>query len=306
MASWQAHALDLIMRAQVKWRLREGISIEHARAVLAGAKLAVPPGITFRADTIGGIRGEWAEAATPARGTLLYLHGGGYFACSPQTHRPITAGYAARGFAVFTPDYRLAPEHPYPAAIEDAEAAWNGLLAAGHEAKSLVVSGDSAGGGLTLALLLTLRDKGAALPAAAGLLSPWTDLAITGASITANAQREAMFRASGLHQAAAAYLAGAEAKTPLASPLYADLAGLPPLLIHAGDREVLRDDSTRLAASARAAGVPVTLRIWPVVPHVWQLATFVPETRASLDEMAAFLHAAREASQGRLGGVVRV
>jgi acetyl esterase/lipase len=297
MSSWQAHALDLIMRAQIKWRLREGISIEQARAVLDGTKLAAPPGVTYRPDTIGGLPGEWAEAATPKRGTLLYLHGGGYFACSPQTYRPITGAYAKRGFAVFTPDYRLAPEHPYPAAIEDAEAAWNGLLAAGHDAGSLVVSGDSAGGGLTLALLLTLRDKGAPLPAAAALLSPWTDLAITGASMTTNAGREAMFRASGLHQAAAAYLAGAEAKTPLASPLYADLAGLPPLLIHAGDREILRDDSTRLAAAARAAGVPVTLRIWPVVPHVWQLAIFVPETRESLDEMAGFLHAARDAAE---------
>jgi acetyl esterase/lipase len=212
----------------------------------------------------------------------------------------LTAAYAQRGFSVFVPDYRLAPEHPFPAAIEDAEAAWNGLLAAGHAPESLTISGDSAGGGLCLALLLSLRDKAAALPAAAALFSPWTDLAGTGTSVQDNAGRDAMFWAPGLMRAASFYLGATDACAPLASPLYADLAGLPPLLIHAGAREILRDDSTRLAERAMAAGVTVDLQVWPVVPHVWQLVQFVPEARQSLDSAAAFLRRhARAAPQAQ-------
>ena len=296
MASWQAHTADLIMRVQVKRplsRLKGDTDILKARAALQGGALPAPATVTFRPDTVGGIAGEWAESQkSPATATLLYLHGGGYFACSAKTHRPIAAAYANRGFAVFTPDYRLAPEYPYPAAIEDAEAAWNGLAALGHAPNSLTISGDSAGGGLALALLLTLRDKAQLLPAAAALLSPWTDLAATGASVKTNHSREALLWGPGLMKGAEIYLNGADPKSPLASPLYANLAGLPPLIIHVGDREILRDDSLRLAELARAAGVRVELRVWPVVPHVWQLAQFVPEARESIRLMAEFLHAA--------------
>jgi acetyl esterase/lipase len=304
MASWQAHFLDLFMRVQVKRRLRhEQTDIALVRRVLSGGKLPVPAGVSFHDDVVGGIKGEWVSGQGTPKATLLYLHGGGYFACSPRSHRPITSAYAQNGFSLFVPDYRLAPEHPFPAAIEDAEAAWNGLLSAGHAADELTVSGDSAGGGLTLALLLTLRDKGAPLPAAAALLSPWTDLAATGASIRGNARREAMFTESGIRTCSQLYLAGQDPKNPLASPVYADLKGLPPLLIHAGDREMLRDDSTRLAERARAAGVSVELRIWPVVPHVWHLAQFVPESRESMRLLSLFLlshvpstHMARQAA----------
>jgi acetyl esterase/lipase len=289
MASWQAHFLDLWMRVQVKRPLRGQTDIDQVRRILAGGKLPIPPDIRFRDDVIGGITGEWVDGPGTPKATLLYLHGGGYFACSPRTHRPITAAYAAHGFSVFVPDYRLAPEYPFPAAIEDAEAAWNGLLAAGYAANALTVSGDSAGGGLTLALLLTLRDKGAAMPAACALLSPWADLAATGASIRGNARRDAMFTEEGILNCAQLYLNGQDARTVLASPVFADLQGLPPLLIHAGDREMMRDDSTRLAEHARAAGVPVELRLWPVVPHVWQLVQFVPEARQSMRLLAQFL-----------------
>jgi acetyl esterase/lipase len=294
MSSWQAHFLDLWMRVQVKRPLRGQTNIDQVRRVLAGGALPIPPGIKFRDDIVGGITGEWVTAPGTPKATLLYLHGGGYFACSPRTHRPITAAYAKRGFSVFVPDYRLAPENPFPAAIEDAQAAWNGLLAAGHAANALTISGDSAGGGLALALLLTLRDKGAAMPAAAALLSPWTDLAATGTSIRGNARRDAMFTEEGIRNCSQLYLAGQDLKTPLASPVFADLKSLPPLLIHAGDREMLRDDSTRLAERARAAGVAVDLRLWPVVPHVWQLAQFVPEARESMRLLSDFLlsHAA--------------
>jgi monoterpene epsilon-lactone hydrolase len=286
MASLQAHALDLILRYRFKRRVRGEVDLQRARDILAGSTLPVPYDVTFRADDVGGIAGEWAEAPGQCSGTLLYLHGGGYFACSPRTHRPITAAYAQRGFSVFVPEYRLAPEHPYPAAIEDAVAAWQGLLARGHAPQSLSLSGDSAGGGLALALMLTLRDKGRAPPSAAALLSPWTDLSLSGSTIRSNARRDAMFTLQGFINCAGLYLGGTDPKTPYASPLFADLQGLPPMLIHVGEREMLREDSTRVAQKAAA-----TIKIFPVVPHVWQLAQFVPEARTSLDELSAFLQA---------------
>lgn len=291
MASLQAHALDLLLRGTVKRRLRGVRKVEDARHALQGGNLPAPAGITFTEGLIGGIPGEWATSGAPGGIVLFYLHGGGYFACSPRTHRPITGAYARRGFDVFAPDYRLAPEHPFPAAVEDAEAAWQALVEEGHPADSIVLSGDSAGGALCLALMITLRDKAAELPAAAALFSPWTDLAATGASVTANARRDAMFWGPGMASGAGFYLGETPATNPIASPHYADLRGLPPLLIHAGEREMLRDDSVRLAERARAAGVTVDLRVWPVVPHVWQLAQFVPEARESLDQAASFLKA---------------
>ena len=297
MASLQAHLIDLLFRVQIKRRLAGITDLPTARAVLQGAPMPIPAGTSYEPATVGGIAGEWVrgEGRGPVP-TLLYLHGGGYFACSPQTHRPITAAYARLGFAVFVPDYRLAPEHKFPAALEDAEAVWNGLLALGHTAQSLSLSGESAGGGLSLALLLSLRDKGLFLPAAAALFSPWTDLACTGQSITTNLKRDAMFWAPGLKEAAGFYVTEAERTAPLASPHYAELAGLPPLLIHVGERELLRDDSTRLAERARAAGVEVDLRVWPVVPHAWQIVQFIPEARQSIRAAADFLrrHAASD------------
>jgi len=277
------------MRFRVKRGLKGLIDVAEARRVLAGAELPVPIGVTYRPDVVGGIEGEWVSAPGAPKATLLYLHGGGYFACSARTHRPITAAYAKHGFSVFVPEYRLAPEHPYPAAIEDAEAAWNGLLELGHAAGALTVSGDSAGGGLTLALLLTLRDKRVALPAAAALLSPWADLAGTGASMRDNAKRDAMFTVEGFANCSSLYLGGRDPTLPLASPVFADFTGLPPMLVHVGAREMLLDDSRRVAERAASAGVAVELRVWPVVPHVWQLAQFVPEARESMNQLAAFL-----------------
>ena len=302
MASLQAHFLDLMFRTQVKPKMKGISDVITVRRRMESGSLPPPKGVTFTPGTVGGVAGEWARAdgAAPSA-TLLYLHGGGYFACSPRTHRPFSGTYARHGFAVFVPDYRLAPENPFPAAVEDAEAAWHGLVELGHAPDTLTVSGDSAGGGLSLALMLTLRDKSHKLPAAAALFSPWTDLAATGASVISNAKREAMFWAPGLVRGGETYLGGASAENPIASPHYADLHGLPPLLIHVGDREILRDDSTRLAEHAREAGVEVELRVWPVVPHVWQLAQFLPEARQSLQAAVAFLkrHAAQQPAKAQ-------
>ncbi len=297
MASWQSHVLVFILKLRVKRKLKDVVDIDQARKELVTIKFTIPKGVQVKPGALGGVAGEWVQAdRNVVAQTLLYLHGGGYFVCSPQTHRPITTAFAKRGFRVFAPDYRLAPEHPFPAAVEDAVAAYRGLIATGVPAETITIAGDSAGGGLALALLLSLRDAGDALPAAAMLFSPWTDLAATGASLVSNDARDAMFHGDGIRRSTDVYLNGADPRTPLASPLYADLHGLPPLMIHAGSYEVLLDDSTRLAERARQAGTPVQLRLWPVVPHVWQLFPWIPEATESMDEAGRFLAAAGSAA----------
>ncbi|HYD19433.1 MAG TPA: alpha/beta hydrolase, partial [Patescibacteria group bacterium] len=278
--SWQARVFSFILRQTFKRRLAAARDAMQARAVLNSGRLGMPGGVRVSSASLGGIAGEWLESPHSNGITLLYLHGGGYFACSPRSHRAVTGFYARQGFRVFVPDYRLAPEHPFPAAVEDAEAVYAALVDSGIDPRRVVLSGDSAGGGLSLALLLRIRERGLPMPAAAALFSPLTDLAATGASITRNDARCAMFRGARIAIGASFYLNGADPRTPLASPLYADLHGLPPLLVHVGADEVLLDDSTRLAERAQAAGVEVALRIWPDVPHVWQLFhRYIPEGR---------------------------
>ena len=290
MASLQAHIAVWFTKWRVKRRLKNCRDYRVARRILRPLPYKVPASVRITAAQVNGIPGEWVESQPSTGGVLLYLHGGGYFGCSPETHRPITVWFALHGFRVFAPNYRLAPENPFPAAVDDAAAAYRGLLAEGQPPDRIVVAGDSAGGGLALSLMLVLRAAGTPLPAAAALFSPWTDLAATGESIRANSKRCAMFHGPDIGPSARYYLADADPRSPLASPLYADLSGLPPLLIHVGSDEVLRDDSTRLAGKARAAGVSVELKIWPVVPHAWQLAPHqIPEARQSLREATEFL-----------------
>jgi acetyl esterase/lipase len=294
MASWQAHLAVWMVRWRVKRRLRGAPDYRMARKILRPDPYRVPANVRVSPAKVGGVPGEWVGSAADtltaaAPNLLLYLHGGGYFGCSAETHRPITAFYARNGFRVFAPDYRLAPENKFPAALEDAVAVYRALLAEGACAQRIFVSGDSAGGGLAICLMLALRETSAPLPAAAAVFSPWTDLAATGDSIRTNAKRCAMFHGADIAPSARYYLGDVDPKTPLASPLYADLRGLPPILIHVGQDEVLRDDSTRLAERARAAGVRVELKVWPVVPHAWQLALRqVPEAAQSLREATAF------------------
>jgi epsilon-lactone hydrolase len=291
MASWQAHVSAWVVKWRVKRKLRGVRDYRVARKILRPDPYKVPASIRISPAQVGGVPGEWVEGPAATKTVLLYLHGGGYFACSAQSHRPITVGFALHGFRVLAPDYRLAPENQFPAAVDDAVAAYRGLLAEGHLPGSIVVAGDSAGGGLTLSLLLALREAGTPLPAGVALFSPWTDLAATGESIITNADRCAMFHGPDIGLSARYYLGEMDPRHPIASPLYADLKGLPPLLIHVGEDEVLRDDSTRLAERAKEAGARAELKIWPVVPHAWQLAPhMIPEARQSLRESAAFLH----------------
>jgi monoterpene epsilon-lactone hydrolase len=292
--SWQNTVLSLLLRWRMKRHAKGEPDPVRMRAVMAkGLRAAtVPTGWRLRQTTEPPLVGDWIERADGAAArTLLYFHGGGYFACSPATHRPLTLALAAAAEArTFVPVYRLAPEHRFPAAVEDAVAAYRRVIALGTPASRLVVGGDSAGGGLALAALLSLRDAGDALPAGAVLFSPWTDLAATGASVVSNARRDVMFHGGSIAKGARVYLGDTPATHPLASPLYADLRGLPPLFIQASDSEVLLDDSTRLAAKAAAAGVAVDFTAWHGLPHVWQVfASMLPEARAALAEAAVFV-----------------
>ena len=292
MPSWQSYVVHPVLLMFVKRKLAKAFTPFEARAAFGKHPQQAVPGASFTAESVGDIRGEWARGKAPAVGAMLYLHGGGYFACSPTTHRPITGGFAVRGFAVFAPAYRLAPEHPFPAAVEDALACYRALLAL-HGAGRLVVAGDSAGGGLALATLMAARDAGCAMPAGLVLFSPWTDLAATGASIQANAARESMLVGTRIPEVAALYLQGTQPKTPLASPLYGDLSGLPPTLIQVSDREILLDDSTRVAEKINAAGGRATLSVWPNLPHAWQISqSFLPEARQALTQAADFASSA--------------
>ncbi|QGM47615.1 alpha/beta hydrolase [Methylocystis heyeri] len=286
---------DAFLRKRVGPRLAKAASLkEAARALELNLPCSVPPG-GFRAERIAGVAGEWAgEAGAPI---LLYLHGGAYFAGSPKICRPVTAAFAARGFCVFAPAYRLAPRHPFPAALEDAKAVLSALT---ERSDRIFLAGDSAGGGLALSLLVARRDAGESLPLAAALFSPWTDLAVAGASIKENEGADPLFTRRMLKIAARAYLGQEKADSPLASPLHADLAGLPPLLLHVGSKELLLGDSVELYARAKTAGVDAELSVWENAPHCWQLAAeILPEARDSIDQAADFLRGAlRRSSAG--------
>ena len=300
--SWQSALACWYLRRQFRpATLSAKINVERARALTSKRAWSprVPAGWRLRELYYGDepLHGEWLEplgadrAADNNAPTILYLHGGGYYFCSPRSHRSLVFGLATRArAATLSLDYRLAPEHRFPAALEDALAAYRQLVGSGTLPQSIVIAGDSAGGGLALATLVALRDAGTPLPAGAVLFSPWTDLAATGESIRSNDGADPMFSGQAIGRAAQVYLGDALATNPYASPVYADLRSLPPLFIQAGSTEVLLDDSRRVADNARTAGVPVELQIWPDMPHVWQIFTpFIPEARRALDGAAGFV-----------------
>lgn len=267
-------------------------TIEQTRAGFEqmAAMFPAPAGTKSEKVTANGVPAEWITGpGAEDTGTLLYLHGGGYVIGSINTHRALVAKLSATsGTRALSVDYRLAPEHPFPAAVDDAVAAYRWLLANGAQPETTVIAGDSAGGGLTIATLVALRDAGEPLPAAGVALSPWVDLEGTGNSMSANSGADPIVQKDGLQGMAQAYLAGADPRTPLAAPLYADLAGLPPLLIQVGTAETLLDDATRIAAKAKTAGVDVMLEPWQDMIHVWQLFP-VPEADAAIEQIGQFI-----------------
>jgi monoterpene epsilon-lactone hydrolase len=254
----------------------------------------LPLDVAVEPVRVGSLSAEWLRpAGARADATVLYLHGGGYAIGSTRSHRHLAAATAkAAGMRVLLVDYRLAPEHPFPAALEDAMASYRWLLATGQEAGRVAIAGDSAGGGLTVATLLALRDAGTALPAAGVCISPWVDLTCSALSYQTKAASDPMVKREGVTRMAAWYLAGADPETPLASPLHADLRGLPPLLIHVGSEEVLLDDARHLAERAQAAGVEATLEIWPEMVHVWHwFLGMLDEAQDAVNRIGEFVRA---------------
>ena len=270
------------------------VSVEEMRqgmaAMIGSAQL--PAGLVREPLSVNGVPAEWVSArGAAADRAVLYLHGGGYVLGSIGTHRELAARIsAASGARCLVIDYRLGPEHPFPAAVEDAVKAYRWLLDVGYAPERLAIAGDSAGGGLTMATLVALRDAVLPLPATGVCISPWVDLAGEGESMTTKEAVDPMVTRGPLLMMAKHYLGGADAKTPLASPLWADLRGLPPLLIHVGTSETLLDDSIRLAERARKAGVEVELEAWPEMIHVWHaFAAMLPEGREAIERIGAHL-----------------
>lgn len=251
-----------------------------------------PRDVVTEALQIGQLRGYMITTPSSLQDrSILFLHGGGYRLYGASTYRHFTWRIAQAARArLLAIDYRLAPEHAFPAALEDALSGYDWLVANGSPPHRIGIVGDSSGGGLALALLLKLRDDGKMLPASAAVLSPWTDLALTGASLTANAAADPMLNADDLPEFAADYLAGADPRDPYASPLYGDPSGLPPTLIQVGSDEILRDDAVRMAEKMRRAKCPVELEIWPCMPHAWHLlAPALPEAVSAIAKIGLFL-----------------
>lgn len=256
------------------------------------AQFPVAEDVTIEAIDAGGVPAEWLTPPNAADGrTILYVHGGGYQIGCCQDYREMVPRLARAAEArALTLDYRLAPEHPHPAAIEDAVAAYRWLVASGVEPGRIVIAGDSAGGGLTVATLVSLRDQGEPLPAGGVCISPWVDMEGIGESMTTNAEADPLVKKELIEGMAAGYLQGQDPRSALAAPLYADLTGLPPLLIQVGTIETLLDDSRRLAERARAAGVEVTLEEYPDMPHVWHMfGSFLPEAQQAIDRIGEFV-----------------
>lgn len=287
------------LKGLVRERSKRGeLPLAERRRVMDGnaQQFPMPAGVSVEQADLGGLRAEWhvpegLSGAPETQSTILYFHGGGYVIGSPVSHRHITGRLALDARArILSVDYALAPEHPFPAAVDDGLKAYRWLLDSGRSPRRIAVAGDSAGGGLTLATLLAARDAGLPMPAAASLISPWSDLTCATGSYETRAEADPMITPEGIRELAATYLAGADARNPLASPNLADLRGLPPMLIQVGDDEVLLDDSRDLAARARAAGVDVTLEVAPAMIHVWHaFYQMLPEGRQAIAAMGDYL-----------------
>lgn len=290
MPSIQAKISKILLRVLfANWS--KGPIAEQRRKQESRAKYSpLPPQLVCQPATLDGISAEWLSLPEADSGVMLYLHGGAYNLGSVHASRDLIARLVdATKHKALALDYRLAPENPYPAALEDALAAYRWLLAEGTAPSCILFAGDSAGGGLVVAALVALRDAGLPLPAGAICLSPWVDLTLSGESIRSKAASDPILDAASLGRYAAAYAAQTPLASPLISPLFADLQGLPPMLIQAGTEEILLDDATRLAERAGQAGVSVTLETWDGLFHVFPVMAFLPETRQALQQVSTFV-----------------
>jgi len=291
MSKEQQLELDAVLR-QVPLDLRADVATLRAVFNEVMARVPVAGDVQQKPTTIGGVGAvEVTIQGTHAASVILYLHGGVYVIGSAATSVPLVGDLARRtGAKAITLDYRLAPEHPYPAAVEDAQTAYEGLLGQGIDPGQIALAGESAGGGLAVATLLALRDAGTPLPSCAFLMSPYADLTLSGDTILTKQAVDPILTADGLRLRVPDYVVGADASDPHISPVFGDLSGLPPLLIQVGSHEILLSDALRLAARAATDDVPTTLEVTPGVPHVFQgFAAVLDEGDAALDQASAFL-----------------
>lgn len=268
------------------------VSIAKRRAAMEAVAFRIASDIEVETATVDELHAQWLRAPQiTGPHTVLYLHGGGYVMGSCNTHRALGGAISrAAGAAVLLPEYRLAPEAAFPAAVDDAVACYRWLLARGHEPAHLAIAGDSAGGGLTAATLIALRKESLPMPAAAVCISPWSDLTCNAGSYRTRAAADPMITPQDIAEMAAHYLQGADPESPLASPNFADLRELPPLLIHVGRDEILLDDALQLHERATAAGVASTLEVWDDMIHVWHaFHPLLAEGRDGVARVGAFL-----------------
>lgn len=286
--------IDVVRAHLAKLPPSDSLTTAERRAQYERAEkvFPTPPDVKVERVSAPAAPAEWLRppSAVPGR-VVLYLHGGGYVIGSPRSHRHLAAAIAgAAGASALLLDYRLAPEHPFPAAVEDATSAYRWLLDQAIAPERIVIAGDSAGGGLTVATLLALREARVPLPAGGVCISPWVDLTCSGASYATKAAADPIVRRAGVEEMARAYLGATPPRTPLASPLFADLRGLPPLLIHVGSDEVLLDDAVQLAERAKAAGVDATLEIYDRMIHVWHwFLPMLDEAQTAVEAIGRFV-----------------
>ncbi|MDJ0825581.1 MAG: alpha/beta hydrolase [Rhodobacter sp.] len=288
-----------LRRVEKPWLARVTDPALERRAFERAARyFRTPPYTCYLPDEVGGVPGDWAWVRPARPEIFLYIHGGAHLIGSPRTHRAMVARLAQMTrLRAFLPDYRLAPEHPFPASLEDARAVWQGLLARGYAAERIVLGGDSSGGGVMLALLADLLKTGER-PAAAFAFSPWTDLTLSGESFVANAERDVLLPASQAKTVLGHFLAGQDPADPRASPLFAEFAGAPPIFLQAARTEILRDDTLRLADRMRHQGVQVTVDLWGHLPHVWPIFQgWLPEADEALRRLAEFIAATLRATR---------
>jgi len=286
--------IDVVRAHLAKLPPSDSLTTAERRAQYERAEkvFPTPPDVKVERVSAPAAPAEWLRPPSAAPGrVVLYLHGGGYVIGSSRSHRHLAAAIAgAAGASALLLDYRLAPEHPFPAAVEDATAAYRWLLDQAIAPERIVIAGDSAGGGLTVATLLALREARVPLPAGGVCISPWVDLTCSGASYATKAAADPIVRRAGVEEMARAYLGATPPRTPLASPLFADLRGLPPLLIHVGSDEVLLDDAVQLAERAKAAGVDATLEIYDRMIHVWHwFLPMLDEAQTAVEAIGRFV-----------------
>jgi len=308
MISWQARVFNIVLRCLARKHPGKRTADDFRHLAARGDRLfaRLPHGVQLTEETLGGIPARWIRhRSMAAKGVLFFIHGGGWCIETPNLHTGLGIRLASSlGTEAVLPRYRLAPEHPFPAASQDCLAAWHGLLRSGIQPSSVVLAGDSAGGALALGLLGQIREAGLEMPRCALLMSPATDLTTTGRSAADNARTDVLFRLSALFLFRYWYLGDASPTDPLASPYWGDFTGFPPLMFQVSGAEILLDNSLLAAAKARRQGVTVDISVWPGMPHDFSLFSFLPEARQGVRELAEFVrkHTPADAGERTPGG----